>query len=360
MQLEHAASIAGQRRHDVDWLRTMAMGLLIVYHVVVSFQPWARMIYFIQNDQPLERLWVVMAMLNVWRIPILFMVSGMGVRFAMEHRNWKQLLKDRTVRILLPFAFGYFFICPILAYIVLNYYDMKLGYMPNAGHLWFLANIFLYVLVLLPLLSYLKNRPDNIVFRFVSRSLRIPGVIFAAAVPLMVEAWLMDPQYFSMYAETSHGFVLGMICFITGFIFVSLKDAFWNPVRRVRWGALVAAFLLYLVRLVVFELRDVPNFLIAFESMCWMLAVLGHGSVYLNKPSGSLAYFSKAVYPVYIVHLPIQYAISSYLIPLSLPAILKLGLLLTGTLGLSLLVYAFIIRRLKFIRPLFGMKLSRG
>ena len=49
MQLEHAArpekaatSAAGtsQRRYDVDWLRTLALGLLIVYHAVVSFQPW--------------------------------------------------------------------------------------------------------------------------------------------------------------------------------------------------------------------------------------------------------------------------------------------------------------------------------
>ena len=27
-----------QRRYDIDWLRTLAMGLLIIYHVVISFQ----------------------------------------------------------------------------------------------------------------------------------------------------------------------------------------------------------------------------------------------------------------------------------------------------------------------------------
>lgn len=318
------------------------------------------MIYFIQNDQPLEWLWIVMSMLNVWRIPILFMVSGMGVRFAMERRNWKELLKDRTVRILVPFIFGFLFICPILAYIVLNYYDMEAGYIPNAGHLWFLANIFLYVILLLPLLSYLKNRPDNFVFRILSRILRRPWVIFAAALPLMAEAWLLDPQYFSMYAKTAHGFFLGLVCFIMGFIFVSLKDVFWPAVRRVRWSTLVVAFLLYLVRLIFLDVQNVPNFLIAFESMCWMLAILGHGSVYLNKPSDRLVYFSKAVYPVYIIHLPIQYAITYHLVPVSLPVILKLGILLVGTFGVSLLVYEFIIRRVKWIRPLFGMKLSHG
>ena len=44
------------RRHDVDWLRTFALGLLILYRVVVGFQPRAKDIFFIQNDQTLEGL----------------------------------------------------------------------------------------------------------------------------------------------------------------------------------------------------------------------------------------------------------------------------------------------------------------
>ena len=91
-----------QRRYDVDWLRTLAMALLIVYHVVLCFQPWAALTGFPQNNPTLEGVWPFMAMINIWRIPILFLVSGMGVRFAMERRDWKQLLKDRTLRILIP------------------------------------------------------------------------------------------------------------------------------------------------------------------------------------------------------------------------------------------------------------------
>ena len=29
------------RRHDVDWLRTLAIGLLIIFHIMLSFQSWA-------------------------------------------------------------------------------------------------------------------------------------------------------------------------------------------------------------------------------------------------------------------------------------------------------------------------------
>ena len=101
------------RRYDVDWLRVYALGLLIVYHIVLSFQVFGKDLLFIQNQQTLEELWIVMAMMNVWRIPILFMVSGMGVRFALERRTWSQLLKDRTRRILIPLVFGHFCIVTI-------------------------------------------------------------------------------------------------------------------------------------------------------------------------------------------------------------------------------------------------------
>ena len=116
------------RRHDVDWLRAFALGLLILYHVVVGFQPWAKDIFFIQNDQTLEGLWPLMGMLNVWRIPILFVVSGMGVCFAMERWTWKPLLKDRTLRIFVPFLFGLFCICPISLYIAMVHYGMETAY----------------------------------------------------------------------------------------------------------------------------------------------------------------------------------------------------------------------------------------
>ena len=44
------------RRHDVDCLRVIALGLLIFYHAVVAFQPWAKDIFFIQNKETLEDL----------------------------------------------------------------------------------------------------------------------------------------------------------------------------------------------------------------------------------------------------------------------------------------------------------------
>src|SRR3546814_372702 len=93
------------RRYDIDWVRVVAIGLLLVYHVAIGFQSWGIMIGFITNDKPWESLWIPMAMMNIWRIPLLFFVSGMGVCFAMRKRSWQQLLLERAGRILVPYLF---------------------------------------------------------------------------------------------------------------------------------------------------------------------------------------------------------------------------------------------------------------
>ena len=344
-----------QRRYDVDWLRIIAMGLLIIYHSVISFQPWAWVIGFPQNAESLEGVWILMSMINVWRIPLLFLISGMGVRFAMGRRNWQQLLKDRTLRILLPLVFGFFFIAPISVYISLLYYDQDVAYVPDFGHLWFLANIYLYVLLLMPVLYFLMNRPDNALFRLLTILFSRPWGLVLMALPMVFVAWIVDPSDFVAYAGTPHGFWQGIICFFTGFVFISMRQQFWPAVQQICWPVLFIAFLLFLVRLTAFQLVGVPNALLGFESMLWMLAILGLGATYLNKPSRLLRYASPAVYPVYIVHMPVQFVLAYFLLPTPLPALLKLFVLLVSTFGVSILLYE-ILRRVKWIRPMFGMK----
>ena len=146
-----------ERRHDIDWLRVIAIGLLLIYHIAIIFQPWAMFIGFIRSDELMESLWKPMSMLNVWRIPLLFYVSGMGVYFAIRKRSWKELLLERSKRILLPFLFGIIAIVPLHFLIFQKYYHLPLGYYAHPAHLWFLGNIFAYVLILLPLFFYLKK-----------------------------------------------------------------------------------------------------------------------------------------------------------------------------------------------------------
>lgn len=146
------------RRYDIDWLRVIAIALLLLYHVAIGFQSWGLMIGFITNSEAWESLWIPMALLNVWRIPLLFFVSGMGVYFALQNRSWKQLLQERTRRIVLPLVVGIFLIVPLHVLLLQYYYQWDLRYTPSPAHLWFLGNIFAYVVLLAPLLIYLKKK----------------------------------------------------------------------------------------------------------------------------------------------------------------------------------------------------------
>ena len=49
------------RRYDIDWLRVIAIGLLLIYHIGIGFQPFGVLIGFIQSNKPLDTLWVPMS-----------------------------------------------------------------------------------------------------------------------------------------------------------------------------------------------------------------------------------------------------------------------------------------------------------
>ena len=78
--------------------------------------------------------------------------------------------------------------------------------------------------------------------------------------------------------------------------------------------------------------------------------------MYLNKPSKKLTYLSQAAYPVYILHMIFIYLASSLLFDLEIHVVLKFTLTVISTFIGSFFVYEFIIKRVGFLRPLFGLK----
>ena len=346
------------RRYDIDWLRVIAIGLLLIYHMAIGFQPWGVFIGFIQNNEPMESIWVPMSMLNVWRIPLLFFVSGMGVCFAIGRRNWKQLLVERSQRILLPFVFGTLTIVPLHKLLWQRYYHQDITYVLDPSHLWFLGNIFIYVLVLSPLFFLMKAHQNGTFHRWLGTLFSTPVGLLAITIPLIVEAVLLNPESYELYALTMHGFWLGLLAFLFGFCCVHSGEAFWQTVLKWRWLFTGVALSLYLVRLIIFELKG-PNYLIAFESGMWIFAVFGFGHKYLNRPGSVLSYLSQAAYPVYIIHMVFLYLGSALIFPLNLSAELKFILVNFFTLIGCFVVYELIIRRANLLRPLFGLKVLK-
>jgi glucans biosynthesis protein C len=347
-----------ERRYDIDWLRVIAIGLLLIYHIAIVFQPWAMMIGFIRSDEPIVGLWKPMSMLNVWRIPLLFYVSGMGLYFALKKRNWQQLLLERSKRILLPFLFGIIAITPLHMFVFQEYYHLPLGYHSHMGHLWFLGNIFVYVLLLLPVFFYLKKNEDGSFRKGLSTLMRHPIGPLSISVFFMLEAVIIKPQTFEMYARNWHGFALGLIAFFFGFLLVYSGKEFWQTVLKWRWLYIGIAGILYTLRLFVCE-TGMPGYIMAIESNSWIFGVFGFAYKYLNKPSSALSYLSQAAYPVYIIHMFALYLGAMIILPLAIHPMLKFIAIVMFTGSFCYLTYEFIIRRIGFFRPLFGLKLTQ-
>ncbi len=344
-----------ERRYDIDWLRVIAIGLLIFYHIGFVFLPWGVFIGFIQNEEPIQSLWNPMSMLNIWRIPLLFFVSGMGVRFAIRKRSWKQLILERTRRILVPFLFGIFAIVPLHLFVWQKYYNQDLSYSIQLSHLWFLANIFIYVILLSPLFFYIKRNTHGKISRWIEKLFRTPlGLLFIMAV-FVIEALLVKPEVYETYSMTWHGFLLGLLAFLLGFICVQTGDIFWKTVKKWKWVILVLAVVFFVFRYLAFQLQA-PNYLKAIESNLWIFSLFGFGYRYLNHPSKTLSYLSQSAYPIYILHMIFLYVGSFLVVPLGIPTSFKLILVVLITFTGSFAMYELIISRVRFLRPLFGLK----
>ncbi|GAB2493746.1 MAG: acyltransferase [Cytophagales bacterium] len=343
-----------QRRYDIDWLRVIAIALLLIYHIAIVFQPWAMFLGFIKSDELMEGLWKPMTLLNVWRIPFLFFVSGMGVYFAIRKRNWKELLVERSRRILIPFLFGVVAIVPLHFLIFQAYYHLPLAYSPHPAHLWFLGNIFAYVLILTPIFFFLKKSKNGAFKKKLSAWMSNPLGPLSLSSLFVLEVLLVKPQVFEMYALTWHGFFLGIVAFFCGFLLVYSGESFWKTALTWRWAYLGLALGLYLTRWFSFDLVA-PGYLMAVESVTWILAIFGFGYKYLNKPSATLTYLSQAAYPVYILHMVGLHAAAWVILPLNWPIFFKF-LAIIGFTGLfCFVIFEFLIRRIPFLRPLFGL-----
>jgi glucan biosynthesis protein C len=350
-------STANERRYDIDWLRVIAIALLLVYHIAIIFQPWAMFIGFIRSEELMQGLWKPMTMLNVWRIPLLFYVSGMGVYFAMRKRNVKALLFERARRIGLPYVFGILAIVPLHILVFQVYYGQRLVYSPHPAHLWFLGNLVIYISILFPLFFHLLKKGESKFKMALNRLMQSPLGPMSVSIFFVLEVLLVKPQIFALYSQTLHGYANGFLAFFFGFLFVYIGQTFWSTMLKWKWLYLSLALSMYLLRLFVFE-GDSPLYLMAIESNFWIFGLFGLSYRYLNRPSAALSYLSKAVYPIYIIHMFVLYFGASIILPLALPIFLKFVLIVAFTLVTCLLIYEFILKRLRFLSIPFGMNWS--
>ncbi|MGB0514897.1 MAG: hypothetical protein ACPGJE_08670, partial [Wenzhouxiangellaceae bacterium] len=96
--------------------------------------------------------------------------------------------------------------------------------------------------------------------------------------------------------------------------------------------------------------------LVSFNGWFWLMSVLGWGAHALNRPFRWLPYATEAVVSWYILHQTITVVLGAGLTPYALGPIIEPALVLGGTILGCLVIHEFIVRRIGWLRPLFGLK----
>ena len=362
-----------QRRYDIDALRSIAMFLLIFYHLAISFTSVAPYIAFVQNKRFNDGVWDLLSVMNSWRIPLVFLISGIALRLSFQRRTKIEMLKERIKILIIPYIFGTTIFGTASLAIAFTYYEgwssdyLWLGVLTilDGVHLWFLKNIFIYCLILIPFLNLISNKADK--DTILSKILNMPGGVFVFSIPVILEGHLLNITAYSEvvnygrsyqeYANTNHGFLLGFIWFFLGILLVSQGDTFWESNKRNWKNHFFIGFTFYFYRYFN-NFEDgfsLDNRLISFESFNFIFLMLGLGAVYLNKDTPQLTYYKTAVYPVYIVHLPVQMAVMYFFAGINIHPIIKFPIALFLICFLSLTIY-HAVKNVKLLRPLFGLR----
>nr|WP_297787128.1 acyltransferase family protein [uncultured Allomuricauda sp.] len=366
------------RRYDLDWLRVIVFALLIFYHVGMFFVPWG---WHIKNNVIYDWLRWPMMFLNQWRLPILFVISGMGTYYALGKRSLGRFVWERFLRLGIPLVVGMFLIVPPQVYFERladgtftgSYWEYFTsiafdGIYPEGNyswhHLWFLPYLLVFSWILAPLFVYLRKHETRFI-NWVKRLIQKTWGIYVFVIPLYFAESLIEPFFPITHAlvDDWFNFIFSIILFFYGFILIATGDVFWQIVAKVKRKALVLGVIGFSGQVIIwlfFEDGYVIHFTEALLKVTniwsWILVLFSYAAKYLNKPSKGLAYSNRAVYPFYILHQTITVGIAYYLMDLSWGFLPKATILVIGTFGISWLIYDLIILRIPILHPLFGLK----
>jgi hypothetical protein len=380
------------RRYDVDALRVFAFGLLILYHVAMFYvADWG---WHVKSTYQARWLQLPMMLTNQWRMPLIFLISGLAVSFVWGKYTAGRFLARRSWRLLLPLLFGMaFIVSPQCYYEALGKGIIEPGYLKFMGqyltfqdfpgeawggeeqivwtwnHLWYLPYLWFYTLLLVPVALLLDGPGKFIRQRF--QGLRGAWLVLVPVMPLMVYYNLIFPRFPGIthaffddwYAHAMYG-----TFFLYGFL-IARSNGFWFEVSRIRKLTLALAILFFGLFSMSGDFfpdqtsnwqNQVSGLITYLNRWLWMLAALGWGHHLFNKPMKWLPYATEAVYPWYILHQTIVIVAGYNLSKLQLGPVMEPVLVLGATIGGCFVLHEYLIRRLRILRPLFGLGRHRA
>ena len=384
------------RRYDLDWLRVLAIAAVFVYHSTRFFTAEG---WIVHNAVSYQWLDDISEFPKTWLMSLVFLVSGASFFFAMARRprdggtrssgglaRLGRVMADKVLRLILPLTVGIFTHAAWQVYLerlthgqfqgsFIEFYPHYFEGLYWIGgnfawmglHLWYLEILFIYVLVSLPLMALLRTNFGGKGLSWLTTRLAHPSAFFLLALPLWLVSVSVSPD--SPFGTDIGGWSLAtyLVFFLSGIVLAS--DArVTAAAQRLRWGYFtgglvtavptLAASILWGDTIFGTPLYAATTALRAISAWLWLLTILGFAARHLTHDSKFLRYANEAVLPLYILHQSVMLTIGAFTMRWPMADLGKYAVTAAATLAVCVLMYEYLVRRIGWLRILFGMKLA--
>ena len=347
---------------------------MLLVHVVEVFNPWDE--WHIVNAERSRLAGEIAVLAAPWVMPLVMLLAGVGAAISLRSRSNGTYVRERAVRLLLPLALGVVTMVPPQVYLerrlrgqftgsFLEFYPHFFeGIYPRGNfswhHLWFLAHLFAYSVVALPLFRYLSGPRGARVLGFLARLCAAPGGILWLAVPLILERnllWGLFPERHMLTMDWSNHALL-FVAYVYGFFLANSPwladaiDAQWPRAAVV--AALGTALLMIGTWNGLVPARIPPPYTVQYLAFwtlygicawAWMVALLGSARRWFDRPRPLLDHARRLGYGLYVIHQPIIVAVAYVVVQWHVPVLLKfvatLAVSTAGTIALAEIVARF-------------------
>jgi glucan biosynthesis protein C len=374
------------RLHYLDWLRVIAILGVFLFH---ALHPFDLADWHIKNAQTSLAVTAVYAFLAPWGMPFFFLIAGTGSWFALRRRTAHEYAAERFKRLFIPFVAGVILLAPGMLYLewshktqtgvlTISFEEFLVNRIPGLTpewfgalgyHLWFLGFLFSFALVTLPLFRWLKGESGQRVVSGLARLFERRGGMFMLVFPLLPFQLGLRAFFPEEHSWADFFYLMGF--FILGYVLCA--DArFTQAIRRDRW-ILCGIGLVTTVTLVAMVLSNdalvmqagrtlwgcVFWSLITVNAVCWSLFTLFIGMRFLDFTNRWLEYGQEAVLPFFVFHQPVIMLIAFFVVQWDAGIPVKLPVVVLGSFAVTIGLYELVIRRIKPLRAMFGMKAGR-
>ncbi len=392
-----------ERLHALDALRGIAMALGVYLHAAMG---WVEGVpeWFWPITEPSDGFISLSVMfIHAWRMEVFFLVSGFFTAMLLARRGMARMLRNRSARILLPFAIALLTIQPLCA-VVWGWgfaqdlpdvkttdsivWWLKWAWDPSdpgrPWHLWFLYELCWLVAgaTLVALLARISGgRATNAIAGALASAVafccRNPLGSFLLAIPLLgalllQEGWSPQPNPSLIPRFTL--MLPYVVPFGAGWLLYRRRDGLLALGRR-WWMHLIIAVPMFVVHLVMVIIQAEPmkkgeptpewfqvlgRSTSALLTMSLTLTIIGLFMAVLSSPSDrirrAMRYLSDSAYWVYLAHLPLVVVVAILMRDLEWHPILKLAINVTLSSVILLVTYELLVRHTLIGRLLNGKR----